>query len=281
MTRGPLPARVYWVRRILVLGTALALVVAIAHLLGNGSNASDGDTAAQTSAQTSARTTPSTTVDPGDDLSSSAKSGRGRGKHTKPGQGTTSSKAPTLAEPEGPCVGSDVVVAPKVTGAVAGRDVTVVLQLRTMQSPACTFAVSANTLTLNITSGKDAIWSSRDCPRAIPRSDVVVRNNVTAKVEVVWTQAKRSSERCILGTDWAMPGWYHATAAALAGEPADTQFELTTPIAGTITRTATPTNSPSSKPTNKPGGTSTNKPGGRSGAGASPSGSASGAVEPG
>jgi hypothetical protein len=151
-----------------------------------------------------------------------------------------------------------------------------------MQSAACTFAVSSNTVTLNITSGKDAIWSSRDCPRAIPRREVVVRDNAITKVPIVWSQAKRSGDRCILGTGWAMPGWYHATAAALAGEPADIQFQLTTPIAGTITKTATPTNSPSgspsNKPSNKPSGSASGKPSGK--ASGKPSHSPSGAVEP-
>ncbi|MBZ5739251.1 hypothetical protein [Nocardioides mangrovi] len=272
MTRGPLPARVYWLRRIMVLGTALALVVAIAHLLGNGSDASDG-----TAEQSAAETTPTTSVDPGADLSTSTTPKTGK-KRDRPGKGATTSEAPVLAEPQGECSASDLAVAPKVENAVAGRDVMIVLQLRTMQSPACTFAVSSHTLTVNITSGQDDIWSSLDCPRAIPKRQVVVRDNVTTKVGVVWSQAKRSGDRCVIDTDWAMPGWYHATAAALAGEPADTQFELTTPVAGTITRTATPTESPSSTPTKKPSKSPSKSPSKKPSK--SPSKSPSGAVEP-
>ena len=40
LTRGPLPARTYWIRRAMVLGTAVLLVFGIARALGAGSDAS-------------------------------------------------------------------------------------------------------------------------------------------------------------------------------------------------------------------------------------------------
>jgi hypothetical protein len=104
---------------------------------------------------------------------------------------------------------------------------------------------------VDITSGKDAIWSSRECPRAIPVTDVVVRRDVTSRIPVFWN-ARRSDETCSRFTEWAMPGFYHVTAAALGAEPADAQFELTTPVAGTVTRTASPTQSPSQSATRSP-----------------------------
>lgn len=194
LTQGPLPARVYWIRRVLVLGTALLLVFAIARLLGDGSDASssgDGD-AARLSADSSSSA-------PADDLaltptppSSAGKPGK-QGKGTRPLQ-TQTSEAPVLAQPEGTCAGSDIAVTPKVENAVGGRDVTIVLQLRTMSSPACTWRISPDTVTLGITSGDDAVWSSRECRRSIPRQDVVVRKDVTTEVSIVWKQAKRSDE---------------------------------------------------------------------------------------
>jgi len=175
-------------------------------------------------------------------------------KKGKPGQGVSTSPAPVLAEPTGECAGSDIAVTPKVGNAVAGRDVLVVLQLRTISADACTWRVSTESLAVNITSGQDAIWNTRQCPRAIPRRDVVVRKAVTTNVGITWRGAKRSGDTCIIGTGWAMPGWYHATAAALGGEPSDVQFELKTPVAGTVTVTATPTQSPSGKPSQSPSG---------------------------
>jgi hypothetical protein len=266
-TRGPLPARVYWVRRIMVLGTALLLVFAIARLLGDSSDGSspghDGDDARLSAESSSSSSTP--TDDPTPNVTPSADATMsGSGKPSAPSTAAETSQAPVLAQPEGACVDSDIAVTPKVENAVAGRDVLVVLQLRTMSSPACTWRVSADSLTLDITSGDDAIWSSRDCHRAIQRRDVVVRRDVTTNVGVVWKEAKRSDEDCSSRTEWASAGWYHVTAAALGGEPSDLQFQLATPTAATITVTATPKQDPTKKPrggtTEKPGKKSSDEP---------------------
>lgn len=248
LTRGPLPARVYWVRRLLVLGTAFALVFGIGRLLTGGSDASGGqDTAAQVAAGTTPSTSPSVAEPP-------ATRTPGNKHHTR-----TPDPTPTLAAPEGECDGTDVAVTPEVKNAVAGRDVLVVLQLRTLESEACTWRVGRDALTVNITSGKDPIWSSRQCPRAVPVRDVIVRRAVTTNVGVTWN-ARRSDDECSRLTQWAMPGWYHVTAAALGGEPSDLQFELTTPAAATITRTASPTQSPTKGPTKGPTKSPTQKP---------------------
>lgn len=280
MTRGPLPSRVYWFRRVLVLGTAVLLVVAIARLLGGGSDGSDGDDAARLSADSPSSTTSSTTTtdDSGTPLlpedSASASVGT-TGTSGKPGKGQQTSEAPVLAEPTGACAGSDIAVTPEVGNAVGGRDVRIVLQLRTISAEACTWQAGSNTIAVNITSGSDAIWSSRDCPRAIPRQDVVVRRAVTTEVPFVWTQAKRSAaQKCTTGTGWAALGWYHVTAAALGGEPSDVQFELTAPTAATVTVTASPKDQPKNQPKNQPKSQQSGKPSGK------PGQSPSGAVEP-
>lgn len=264
LTRGPLPARVYWRRRAAVLGTALLLVVGIARLLGGSSDGSDGvEQAVQSAAETSTSATPSgaassSAVAPTDDATAgTAKGKNGKGKKGKK-KAKPSPTQPVLAEPDGICRGSDVTVTPEVVGAVAGRPVTIRFLLRTISAEACTWQVSRNTLTVAITSGKDAIWSSRQCPGAIPAREVVVRKAATSTVEMSWS-ARRSDDDCSRLTAWAMPGWYHVTASALGGEPADVQFELTTPVAGTITKTATPSQSPQN-PRKSPGAKPSKKP---------------------
>ncbi len=259
MTRGPLPARVYWVRRMLVVATAVLLVVGIARLLGSDSDATSGpdDQAAQSAAETTPDASSSAPLTQTGSSEPTKSTGANPGQKSGSKNSDKASSMPVLVEPDGPCANSDVAVTPKVEQAVAGRNVLVVLQLRTLTSPACTWQVSNRALTVDITSGDEDIWSSRQCPRAIPVRDVVVRKDVTTNVGVVWTQAKRSGDRCVLGTDWAYPGAYHVTAAALGGEPSDLQFELTTPTATTITKTAKPTNSPSSEPSGSPSGAAT------------------------
>jgi hypothetical protein len=119
----------------------------------------------------------------------------------------------------------------------------VVLELRTIAAEACTWEASPETLTLKITSGKDDIWSSRQCPRAVPSRSVVVRSAVSTSIGVRWN-ARRSDEACSRLTHWALPGFYHVTAAALAGEPADVQFELEAPTPAVITRSPSPKQDP-------------------------------------
>lgn len=227
----------------MVLGTALLLVFAFARLLGAGSDASSEAEAAQVAAD---QTTPTSV--PTSALTSPASTGPGQGKSG----GNNTSQAPVLAEPDGPCADEDVMVSPEVKDAVAGRDVHISLKLSTVESEACTWEVSRDTLTLKITSGKDDIWSTRQCPRAIIGREMVLRRDSTTSVGVTWN-ARRSDDECSRLTEWALPGFYHVEVAALAGEPTDEQFELKAPTAPVITRSPSPQQSPQQgKPSGRP-----------------------------
>ena len=105
---------------------------------------------------------------------------------------------------------------------------------------------------MTITSGNDDIWTTRECPTAIPVQDVVVRREVDTPVTVVWS-ARRSDETCSRLTAWAYPGWYHVQAAALGGEPTDVQFELVRPARAVITKTITPKPGKKKKGSGQPG----------------------------
>lgn len=228
--RGSLPARVYWVRRLVVVGVAVLLVVLVAQLLGgssDGESESDGQ-AATVSTETGESASPTSTTKP-------------RRVKEKPPK--------RLARPDGPCEDSDVLVEPVVGEAPeAGRDVRIRLRLRTQEAAACTWQVSRDTVTVSITSGDDDIWSSRECPKVIPTEDVVLRSAKAIRIAIDWN-AKRSDDECSEYTDWAMAGWYHVQAAALAGEPADVAFELVRPVSETITKTITPEPRPKPKKT--------------------------------
>jgi hypothetical protein len=236
--RGPLPARVYWTRRLVLLGIAVALVAGLARVLGGSSDGSDpsGDRATTAGATTTTSPTDSTTTEPA------------RKKKRKKKQTPTE---PPLAEPTGPCVNSDIVVTPVVTEAQGDTDVPITVNLRTLQTPACTWAVSPDSLTVSITSGDDPIWSSRECPASIPVQDVVVRQAVDTPIVVTWEDARRSDEGCTEQRDWALPGFYHAEAAALGGEPTDVQFELVVRPSAVITKTVTPKPEPTTRSKNK------------------------------
>jgi hypothetical protein len=248
--RGPLPARVYWFRRTLVLVLALALVYGLAHLLGGRSNSPQARPvqAAVGSTTTAAPTVePTRPVPPGTANAAherkTAKTGKARkaDKASKAGKRATAKPTPTpLAVPTGPCSAHDVQASPKVVGsAYAGSPVTFKVRLHTTTSPACYWKVNPRTLVVRLTSGSDRIWSTQDCPHAVPTERVVVRNDHFTPVEVTW-HGQRSDGTCSRTTPWAQPGYYHVETAVLGSEPAEVQFALEQPQPETITPSPTP-----------------------------------------
>ncbi|MFT4009859.1 MAG: hypothetical protein QM655_07420 [Nocardioidaceae bacterium] len=236
--KGPLPARVYWFRRGLVLVTALALVYAIAHYVGGSGDGRDPK--AQTMAGDSTPSlTPSPTITtplpttPAD--SKTAQAGKdAKDKQAKKQKATKTPTASPLAQPSGPCDVDDVVVTASTDDARAGGVVPITLNVTSKESAACTFEVSSSSVVLRITSGSDKIWSSQQCPGAIPTVTVVARPEKAGTAVVNW-KGRRSDETCSRQAGWAMPGYYHVQAAPLGGDPTDVQFKLGAAVAKTIT----------------------------------------------
>ncbi len=233
--QGPLPARVYWFRRVLVLATVLALVFAVARLIAGGG---DDPPAAEHRAEPAAVRTPA-----------SAPSEKPNPQPTMfgpvPVAPPTSTGAPrqtgtpvVLAQPTGPCTVDEITVTPSVAEPVAGAPIEIILRLTGIR-PACTFAVSSRSIVVKVTSGKDRIWTTQDCRRAVPRSTVTVRSTEPVEVPVTWS-GRRSDADCGRATDWAMPGYYHVAAAAIGSEPADVQVRLSAPAPAVVTKTAKP-----------------------------------------
>ncbi|QCX28710.1 hypothetical protein [Nocardioides jishulii] len=230
--KGPLPPRVYWFRRALVLVVAFLVVFGTARLLTSSSDAKsdDEDAVATVSKETTekAGTTESPTATPSASPSASA-----RAKPTKP----------PLPAPDGVCTNDDVVVTPDVPEKRSGAQLPITLVLTTKTAEACTWQVSSRSVTVKIDSGSrkdpDEIWHSRHCPKAIPTKDVTVYRDHETKVVMAWS-GRRSDEECSNLTDWARAGWYHVNAAAYAGEPTSVQFKLARPSPVTVTKTVEP-----------------------------------------
>ena len=238
--RGPLPARVYWVRRLLVLGVACALVFGVGRVLG-GDPGDSVDPSAQPAAATASESEPAgspTAV-------STADAQAAETRRSKPAK-EARVRVP-LAIPTGPCLDSDVRVVPLLEeNAYAGGDVRLTLRLTTFASPACNWEVSADSLAVKLTSGNDRIWSSQDCPAGVPEEPVVLRNRKATLVDVTWS-GRRSDSDCSRTTQWAEPGYYHVSAAAMGSEPETQQFQLLPPAPVTITPTPTPRSKASEK----------------------------------
>lgn len=219
--RGPLPARVYWVRRGILVGVALLLVLVVGKLLAGGSDGSEeGDKAdAGKAALAGARTSASSTSTATDVVVPSG------------------GKGVPLAEPSGPCDPEKVTVT--AAGGKRPNDGRVEMPLVVSTTEeACTFVFSPDSVAVKITSGADKIWSTQQCD-VLPTADLVVRAAKPARVTFVWN-GHRADDECSQAADWAGIGSYHAIAATLGGEPTDTQFELTGPPEVIVTKTAKP-----------------------------------------
>jgi hypothetical protein len=254
MTRGPLPPSVYWRRRLVVLTVGLVVIWSLVHLLGGGSD--DTPKAAPAAAITSDTPQPSPSGSPTGDTTLVPATGA-----ASPPTSATPSTSPTptvLPTPTGPCAPSDVSVTPSVGTATAGSAVTVVLNLQTFNTPACTWQVDHKTMQVKITTAKgDDIWSTVQCKNALPSSTVTLYKDQPTPVTMTWS-SKEADAACDGHTDWAPIGAYQVTGVALGGEPDDASFELAAPTPPTpsttpsATTSTTPTTKPSTKSTSKP-----------------------------
>lgn len=230
LTRGPLPAGIYWRRRVFVLALAATLVFVIANVLSGGSDAKDSG--AKVAEQAANETTPSQTITISPHQ---GRKGKGHKGHQLGAVQGPSFDPAVLAEPDGNCEPADVRITPGVIGAIAGQPVTIGLSLQTVQADACYFRIGSDKITLKISKGGSDVWTSRECPGAIPSQSIVVRHVVATVVEMTW-DGRESDSSCSHRRSWLMPA-DHLTveASTLGGEPAKTDFALAAPTQETIT----------------------------------------------
>jgi hypothetical protein len=223
--KGPHPPRVYWRRRLLVLGLAVLVVFGASRLVGPELARERGAVASPAASQATPTGSPSA-EQPGASASPTpAASERPRAKAKRRPKAT---RPEPSATPVGACAADDIQVTPAIDEAVAGTEVTITLFLTTKVAPACSWQVGPESMVLKLTSDDDRLWSTQDCPDAVPTQPVVVRHDALTMVEVVWS-GQESDEECTAATPWVEPGYYHAVAAALGGEPVDTGFALKDP----------------------------------------------------
>ena len=229
----------------MVLGLAALLVVGIARLLGSGGGSSPDDVAATVGNEVP--TTTSTSGSPSAPLSPVVVPTGRKGK---------------LPQPEGPCDPSDVLVTPSVVDAHVAEPVRIVLEVTSLQSPACSFRVAPDTVVLRLLTPKrsEPLWTSQDCRRTVPEQTVVARQTKPGEVEVLWN-GRASDDECSNLTDWVFPGTYTAEAIAVGSTRAtSSEFVLGLALRPTVTMTPTPTETAS--PKGKPSGRASSKPSG-------------------
>ncbi|ROR89466.1 hypothetical protein [Nocardioides aurantiacus] len=227
--RGRLPRRVYWTRRLLVLAVALAVVLGLVQLVRGFA---PDDAPAERAATSSGTTRPTPRAMPT------------YGPVAVRGLTPKQRKQAVQAAPTGECRADEISVLPVVDTAEAGGRIPIRLDLQGTQ-PACTFEVSAASLVVKVvTDDGTRFWSTQDCGRGVPKSDVVVRSAQPTSVTVTWS-GRASDPDCTDQPAWALPGFYEVYAAAAGSSPTDVPFEVTRPSVRYVTETPSPTATPS------------------------------------
>ncbi len=250
--RGPLPRRVYWVRRLVllavlavVLGTGYGLVRALADSWpGEG----PPERVTTTGAEVAARPDPiGPTAEPsatGPRPDSSDDRGSSAGAAREP-----------LPEPDGECPDEDVVVRPHVADAHVGSPIRIVLEISTRSTPACTWEVSPDSVFLKVLRADEAsevVWSSQHCPELVPTAQVVARAEQAAEVVVSWS-GQMSDLGCTDQPAWVHAGEFRAVSVARgAVKPKDEVFELDKAVPEVVVVTPTPTPHPTESPAEDP-----------------------------
>lgn len=232
---GPLPQRVYWMRRLLLLGIVLVITLLVWWLV---SAAGDAEQTAAPGASTEGTPTtassPTTGAnhkrDPAVKHPRRTPHSRTAGATSTPHPKSSAKKAqPTktpLAEPTGPCTPTGVDMVIEVGDAKAGESNTATFELTSLDTVACTLAITPSTLVVKVTSGSDTVWSSDDCPDALLAKQVVVRADPASHYQFTWG-GERSSDGCQPTDSAVTPGGYWIQAALIGGEPHKAYFDLT------------------------------------------------------
>jgi len=230
---GPLPSRVYWFRRLLLLVIVLALVFWLSRSIGGQDQPATASTDPRTSSapRAAAAAEIGRLTDPA--LRSPSRHPRRSDTKHRAGKNDDSAKPrhqpkaePVPAAPDGACRPTEVRLKPQVSaGYRAGEAVEIRLQLRTTGRAACTLALGPDNLLVKVTSGSDEWWTTAQCPGALFPSQLVVRADQPATYRMLWS-GTRSATRCRPGAPKATPGTYVAAAAVIGGEPAQARFVL-------------------------------------------------------
>jgi hypothetical protein len=173
---GPLPGRVYWTRRIVLLAVVAIVVIVIA-------------------------------------VSCSGGSGPGRGAGASPTRSTSpSSSTPTVSalvcRRDQLAVTADTDADTYPAGALPRLRISV----RNTGSAPCTLTESPSTRSWTIFSGPDQVWTTVGCTTAHNATQTTLAVGASARHTFVWNR-HRSGKQCAASTVVAGPGTYQLTVA--------------------------------------------------------------------
>lgn len=237
--KGPLPRRVYWIRRALLIVVAAA-VLAFGWWLVPGIG-NPADTSADLSPKPAPPTGSATTAGPLDRSQQPARhSGPGSPAATPstrqpqpshpPKPTRTAQPSPAPSRPTGPCAPSLVRLSLAADSAPPGAGTKVRLTMSTTDGSTCTLGITPALLETRIESGDVTVWQSTTCPDGLGAKNVVVRPQPAVLYSFGW-HGYQNRNGCQGTGTVASPGRYLAVAALIGGEPASASFYVTEPDA--------------------------------------------------
>ncbi|MBA2740213.1 MAG: hypothetical protein H0U47_11210 [Nocardioidaceae bacterium] len=223
-----LPARVYWVRRGLVLLVVL-LLGWFGWSLGSGAEEPAASSAGSTVADPTPDPSPDAETKPGKTRTGTTP-GRQGAKEKRAARGRRQSEAvsTSFGAASATCDPASVRVQPSVTGAaVAGEPVLLGLTLRTTASTPCRIELTPELLLVqvSITERSTAVWDTTRCPGSLPDGTIALQPGWQTMLSVPWS-GRLGDRGCSGLTDAAKPGEYAVQAAVIGGEPGRSGFVL-------------------------------------------------------
>jgi hypothetical protein len=197
---GPQPARVYWIRRAVVIGALLLVVLLLWTMFAGGGGG--GDAAADDAGDT------------GGDVAAT----------NPPTEGQTDDAD---AARTGTAAHLTLVVTADAASYPAGTNPTFSVRITNTGDSSCTVDAGEANRELLVTSGSDRIWSSLDClaDGAAERVLLLPAGASDDPVAVVW-QRVRSDEACGEGLPAPRAGTYHVVAKLVGAESQPATFSL-------------------------------------------------------
>ena len=186
---GPLPERVYWTRRVALLGIIAVLIIAIAVACSGGS--SSGHPSAST-----------------------------------PTSSPTPSTGPTVTASA--CRRDQLAVTASTDATTYAADVLPRLQvnIRNTGSLACVLTESPRTRSWTIVSGTDQLWTTVGCQAAATAHNTTLKVGAEVRHSLLWNR-HRSGKGCIVSTTEAGPGTYQLTVSVNGITSTTAIFHLT------------------------------------------------------
>jgi hypothetical protein len=241
---GPLPPRVYWLRRLALLLVGVLIVVVAWAWLANGRNDSTAATGHPNRLTGAQGRTTSSPVREGDTTPttpvrspSGVQQPHSHPRHHQAGAGPparhhgsrhspSASPSTRLPAPSGKCDPQQVNLSIDVADSVEGQSNTATLVLTLPGSAgACTLRITPQSLVARVTSGPDVVWSSTDCLDALPARKVVVRHDPATIYSLSWN-GRRSTGDCGPPGNVAPAGGYWFEAALIGGDPHKAYFDI-------------------------------------------------------